>query len=422
MVNEKVFKSYDIRGTYPDQINEKFSELLAYSLAKKFNESILLATDARLSSPTLKKSFVKAYTSQGLDVYDLGIISTPAAYFALLKHKKPTVIITASHNPKEYNGFKILDKEVNPVHGDELKELRKDMKETSFKSQGNLIVLDIKKDYFDFLETFVENKDANILLDQSNGSGILESEFLEQQYNATILNKELDGNFPGHEPDPTKSSVQEKLRVKATSYDFTAIFDGDADRAIFLDEKGNYIRPEILMSVIINQANSSILYDVRSSQTLKDKCLQEGVETKLIETGRTNFLRYMKKLNSYSGVEGSGHYFFKDFEGLDSAILMIIKVANSLGKNKLSQLTQSKYYHTSEINFRVSDRKKAIQKIVDFFQNPIKKMELDGTTLVFEDYWLNIRESNTEPVIRINGEANTKEKRDWLIQKINECI
>ncbi|MFT4283058.1 MAG: phosphomannomutase/phosphoglucomutase [Candidatus Woesearchaeota archaeon] len=423
-----VFKAYDVRGIYPKEINEEFAFNFGKALAKYFDsDTVAVARDGRLSSDSLFEKLCDGINLEGKNVVNLGLISTPAAYFALINLKIPGVIITASHNPKEYNGFKVVDEKLMPVDKESgLLKIKELMTQSSKNATGGIINFDLALEYEKFLNKFKDKqKDLKIVVDQSNGSSHLESAYLKKHFNATILNSEVDGNFPGHDPDPFKKTSIDFVSKKVieSNADIGIIFDGDGDRAVFIDEKGNPLRPEIAMCLFAKKG--PILYDVRCSLSLRDVAKENNVKSYMIKAGRSFFIREMKPKNAFYGVEGSGHYFFKEFENFDSAIIMILKVLSALSNSnkKLSELTKSfsRYHHSSEVNFKVKSRDEAIEKIKQSFK-PKKLVEIDGVSLYLDDFWLNIRKSNTEPVIRINAEANSKQKVDNVIKKIKEIL
>lgn len=419
-----VFKEYDIRGIYGEQINEEFAYKLGRSIVMFFKCSeLIIAKDGRNSSDMLFESLCKGVMDQGCTVYDVGLISTPHFYFSINRFKKPGVIITASHNPKEYNGFKIMDKDLNSISlKSGLKDIKKLTENPNFQEpykKGNYIQVNTKRYYLNFLEGFTPNKNVSFILDMSSGSGKIETDFLNGKYtNCLVINSEIDGNFESHSPDPTneKTHNQIKQKILANKADFGVMFDGDADRALFFDENANPIRPELLVSVL--DLKTPILYDVRSSLSLSVVCDEKQIKSYMIKAGRSNFVEEMKRKDAYMGVEGSGHYFFKEFYYVDSAVLVILKLIQNLKIPLSVQIEKNNhYFHSGEINFKVKNRVRAIEKVKRSF-NPSQISELDGLSMYFEDVWFNIRSSNTEPVIRLNVEAKTKQKLSETINAL----
>ncbi len=435
MSYDSIFKKYDVRGIYNEVLDEDFAYKFGRALVRFLGvKEVAVARDGRHSSPSLFAELSKGILDESAKVIDLGIISTPAAYYSFWKGEyKAGVVITASHNPPEYNGFKVVKENVRPVHLDngfnEIKELMKE--DFKIKSQkGTIESKTYMKEYKHYLSSILSDtkRDMCFVFDQSNGSGWIESEFLKELYdNVTILNEKVDGSYPGHNPDPVPSKNREELvkTVLEKKARFGVIVDGDADRAMFVDEKAQFIRPEALLSVILEEHAEKILYDVRVSHALKDTAEKKGLKSKMIPCGRTIFLDNMVSENATYGVEGSGHFFFKEFNGLDSAIITIIKLLNVLSETDkpLSELVKnnSTSIHSGEINFKVKDREEALNKIKENFE-PESVSELDGLSLFFKNGWFNIRKSNTEPVIRLNAEFENQKELDKVINKIKVLV
>ncbi|MFT4261506.1 MAG: phosphomannomutase/phosphoglucomutase [Candidatus Woesearchaeota archaeon] len=424
----ELFKEYDIRGIYGEELTPDFAYKLGRSIVIFLKCSdLIIARDGRLSSDIIHQHFCKGVMDQGCNVNDIGILSTPNFYFNIMRFQKPGVIITASHNSKEYNGFKIMDQNLNAVHlGNGLKDIKKLVENKNFQEpykKGNFVHLSANKYYIEYLEKFFVDKDVSFVLDMSNGSGKVEADFLDGRYNnCIVINGDIDGNFPAHSPDPTniESQVQLKKKILENNADFGVIFDGDADRAMFFDEKANMIRPEIVVSLF--NLKEKVIYDVRSSQSLSRVCSEQDVDTFMVKAGRTNMVSDMKKHDAFIGVEGSGHYFFKEFGYVDSAILAVLKLIENL-KTPLSEYVQknTRYNHSGEINFQVKNRLKSIEKIRQEF-NDAQTLNLDGYSFYLTDSWFNIRLSNTEPLIRLNAESKTKESLTVLINKIKAIL
>ena len=422
------FKEYDVRGIYGEDITPEFAYELARNIVMHLKCSeLIVARDGRLSSDLLHEHFCKGVMDQGCSVHDIGIASTPHFYFALIKFQKPGVVITASHNPKEYNGFKIMDKELNAVSKrNGLKKIEKLMKDKNFSEpykKGNYMEIHTKKYYIDFLRSHTTDRNISFIVDSSNGSGTIEVDYLDGVYtNCQVINQNIDGNFPNHSPDPLhkQSHIQIKNKIINSEADFGVIFDGDADRAIFFDEKGDMIRPELILTLF--NITGDVLYDVRSSQSLAVHVRNQNKTAFMVKTGRSNLVADMKEKDATCGVEGSGHYFFKEFNYLDSAILAVLKLIAYI-KVPLSNFIYQKnlYHHSGELNFKVKDKVNLLQKIKTSF-NPNKLLELDGISMYFDNGWFNIRPSNTENLVRLNIEALTNEELSQYKQKLTEII
>lgn len=421
-----LFKAYDIRGVYGEELNEDFAYKLGRSLVIFLRASeLIVSRDGRLSSDVLHESLCKGIMDQGCSVHDIGTVSTPHFYYACKKFSKPGVIITASHNPRQFNGFKIINKDLEAVSSSNgLREIQRLVDNPNFQEpykKGNYLQINSKRYYLEYLKTFLVNSELSFVVDSSNGSGKVEADFLDAHFpSSVIINSEIDGNFPNHGPDPTDLTNHNMIRkeILDKSADFGVLFDGDADRAIFFDENGQEIRPEILVSLL--DLKGKVLYDVRSSQSLSRVCEDKGVSCFMIKTGRTNFASEMKKQDAYLGVEGSGHYFLKDFFYLDNPVLIILKLLSVLSKDKkVSDLVKNNtyYYHSGELNFKVKDKKSSINKVLEAFKaNQV--ITLDGYSLYLDKYWFNIRMSNTENLIRVNAEAKDQESLTEIKTKL----
>lgn len=440
-----LFKAYDIRGIYPKELDTKFAQLLAKAFVQHTNASeIAIGYDGRSSSKRLFEALVKGITAQGANVMDLGLCSTPMSYFAMIEGKYDAgIMITASHNPPNYNGFKLMGKLGRPIHsGNGAQDILELVKQGEFekaKKKGKVKKKNWSKDYTKFLRKFFLDKkkikrnlkEFKLVIDQSNGSGIVEVELLKKFFpNVKVINGRVSGNFPGHEPDPMKPQNRKQLvkEVKKTKAAMGIIFDGDADRVCFVDEKGNFVRPDILLSAMLDDIKKGkVIYDPRSSKYVKEKCSKRGLQAILSKAGRTNMTEVMRSEQAEIAGEGSGHYFFKEFKYLDCAGLAAVKILNWFLKKKdlkLSEIVQENdpYFHSGEMNFKVKNQSKAFLIMEQAFADASSVLFIDGMSAYYADYWFNIRKSNTEPVIRINAEANTKEKLDEITKKLNKII
>lgn len=425
MHKESIFKQYDIRGIYKQEFDDTFAFQLGQAVAEHFQTSAIIARDGRQSSETLQKSFIQGYTSRQ-ECFNLGLVSTPAAYFAGLKYKLPQIIITASHNPSKYNGFKIMQADGTPEDGkngglQKIKKLLKNQKKSTNQKPNLCKKLDISRDYMAFLNSKIKKISKKIIIDQSGGSGKLETECLGTYDNVKIINNEIDGKFTVHSPDPLHESSKEfiKNKIQETEGTIGAILDGDADRVIFFDEKGNHCRPEHIAAYI---TEGDTLYDVRASRSLKDTVNKKDYVAKRIAAGRSNFISQMKESGYELGVEASGHYFYKELKGTDNAALTIIKLLNKLKDHNLIRATNfPKYRHSGEHSFKVENATKSIKKVQDHFKDN-EKDNLDGLTIFGDGFWFNLRKSNTEPVIRLNLEAKSKSQMNSMYKMVKDLI
>ena len=443
-IHEEIFKQYDIRGIYPSQLTEEIAYRVGRAIVifLKANE-VVVGYDMRTSSPSLVKSLIKGITEQGADVLSVGLCSTPMLYYAS-KNKKASVMITASHNPKEYNGIKICRENAGPVSGDsgifEIKKLVLENKFQNPKAEGKVKDYDIKREYVSrHLKLAKSIGKPKIVFDFANASGILEFKpvFEKVDCEKVYMFDTLDGNLPNHDADPTKSSNLKDLAKKVIEEkaDIGIATDGDSDRVVFVDEKGNTIAGDMTIALISEEIlkenpNEKIVYEVRSSWALKESILENGGVPVIWKPGHSFLKEKMKKYDVIFGGEKSGHFIFRDagfFESPLMATFMILKLMHSK-KKKLSELVKPllKYYNngTDEINMKVNDKDFVIRKVEEHFKDA-KIFKIDGITCEYKDWWFNLRKSNTEPVIRLNLEAKTKDlfekKKKEVLKVIESC-
>ncbi len=435
-----IFKAYDIRGKYPSELNEE----TAYKIGRAFVKflkagEVCIGRDMRISSPFLFESLVEGVLDGGADVVDIGLCSTPMFYFAMGNYNiKAGIMITASHNPKDDNGLKLCRENAIPIGLDSgLAEIRKLVTDEfgEKKRIGNIIKKDITQDYSDFLWQFVEEiKDLKIVVDAANAMACVSAPILFRQLNVklTPLYFDLDGSFPNHEANPLKAENLKDLqkKVREEKADLGIAFDGDADRAFFVDENSQILPADLVAALIAKSflkknKNAKIVYDVRSSRIV-DETIREnhGIPVRC-RTGHTFMKLAMREHNAIFGGELSGHYFFRDFYFCDSALMVVITVLNILCREKkpLSELIRPfrRYYATGEINFRANNKDELIELIASYFKNG-KQSRLDGISVEYNDWWFNVRKSNTEPLLRLNLEAGTKELMEEKAHELRDFI
>ncbi len=405
---------------------------MRYTEAKR----IIVGRDVRKSSDLLFKSFSDGIIDGGGDVISIGRVSTPLLSFSVGKFHIPGAMITASHNPPEYNGFKLIDKNVLPIGYDFGLKIIADYTDELHitKHKGRLEKTDITREYIDFLLSKMENKmrRLKITIDYSNGMAgdIFEMLLSEKGITHKSINRTPDGNFPGHDPNPLHFENLKALQELAKNSDIGICFDGDGDRAVFLDESGEIISPDLITGVIaqgLEIKNQVVLCDVRTSKGVLEFIEKSGGKPERVRVGHAYARRKMREANAILGGELAGHYYFRDMFYADSGILAAIFVMNAMIKNNkpLSALVKplKKYYSTGELNFKVEEKDKIINLVADKFSDG-KKSKLDGLTIEFRDWWFNLRKSNTEPYLRLIIEADTseilEEKRDFLTGLIKD--
>lgn len=436
----EIFKAYDVRGIYPDQINEDTAYLIGRALVEYTQaEKIVVGRDMRESSKPLEKSLIKGITDQGANVIKIGLASTPLLYFASGKlDVQAGVVITASHNPAQYNGMKFCKKNAMPIgEGSGMEEIRDMVLKNNFEKtekrgkieENNLILTEYENYIINFFNKSVGKK--KIVFDFANGMGIIEKNIYERlsDYIETVyMYDELDGNFPNHEANPLKISTLEDLQKKVLEEkaDLGMAFDGDGDRIGFVDELGKVVPMDYAIGLLAKEVlkrkpGELILMDLRSSNAVKEYVEEAGGEVHRCRVGHSLIKKQMREEGAVFAGELSGHYFFEEnfkAEMTALAAIMILNLLNESGKN-LSELTKDlkRYYHSGEINSEVTDKEKIFEELKEKYKDG-KIDERDGIRIDFEDWWFNVRASNTEPKIRLNLEARNKE----LMKKKKEEI
>lgn len=443
-VNSKIFRAYDIRGVYPDEINEEFAYKLAKAFClflegKKISGPILVGNDARTSSPDLKDAFIKGVLENGRNAIDLGLCTTPLFYFSLMREKPAGgAMITASHNPKEYNGFKMHLGSGKALNGEfglpEIKNLI-DRSNNAGGRQGQKILKDFSEEYIDFAAKpffrFSRQRKKKIVAvaDASNGSSgrLLKKFFGKTGVDYIPLFFEPDGNFPNHPSDPLKKESQEQIKkeIIAKKADLGFIIDADGDRIIFLDEKGDILQSDIVYAFLLDkilQFGDKIVFSVNSSKIIKDIAKNKGTKAERIRVGRSFIPEIMKKQGIKIMAEYSGHYYFREFSNFDSSLLALSYVLGlfSSQEKPFSELLRpyQKYANCGELNFKIKNWDGLLKKLKEDYKDG-RQYFVDGLSVEYPDWWFNIRPSNTEPVARLvieadNGELLNKKKKELL--------
>lgn len=429
-INPEIFKAYDIRGIYPAEINGESAHLIGRAFAKflgKPKVKIAVGRDNRLSSLALHGSLIKGLHDSGANVIDIGLSPTPVLYFAVAHYGYDGGInITASHNPKEYNGFKLVREKAVPIGENTGLNVIKTIAE---KLTGNNLVnlaaakKNVVQDYvkFNLKEVNIKSlKPLKIVIDTANAvPGILIPE-LSRKLPIEIVHlfQKLDGNFPNHSPDPSKKENLRSLclEVKKRKADLGVAFDGDGDRIVFVDEKGKIISSDIIIALMAERIlkenlRGKILYDVRSSRSVKEVIEENGGEPVIWRVGHSFIKEKMRKDAIIFGGEFSGHFYYQKHYFCEVPLFVLLKIIEAISKSEktLSQLIRPyrRYYHSGEINFEVEDKLGKIRELKKSFGGG-KILEIDGLRVDFEDWWFNVRPSNTEPLLRLVVEAKTK--------------
>ena len=452
MIKQNIFREYDLRGIYNDEITDSD----AYTIGRSFGSFISLSNekwtvighDNRLSSPSLTDNLIKGITDTGVNVYNLGLVTTPMCYFMRKYLNSNTgIMVTASHNPKEYNGFKIAFNKIGNAYGKYIREFRDFTNKGEFKSGSGIVKnIDLRDKYLDLIKNSVDigMRKVKVVFDCGNGTGsIIIKDILDRIPNIEyeLLYCESDGNFPNHHPDPTVHSNLIDLgnKVKELGYDLGVGIDGDADRVGIVDENGNPIDTDLYMIIVYRYLNKILknrkaLFDVKCSKALIDELVKLDIEPIMYRTGNSYSNMMMQKGDFDFGGEYSGHVFFRDkFPGFDDGIyagIRMIEIISNTGKSISSLLEGiNKYYSTEEIKIPASDDIKNIivEKVKQYcIDKNYSFKDIDGIRVEFDDSWGLIRVSNTGPNLTIRFEAKTenrlKEIQDEFTSLINRLL
>ncbi len=443
----KAFHAYDIRGIYGEEFTKEDVYKIGFFLPELLNtKKVLIGRDARTSSPEIFEYLCKGINDAGADVQDAGLTTTPMIYWATAKYDfKASVMITASHNSKEYNGLKVSRKNAMPVRYEnglnqiEAKILNNEPVQVE-SNRGKIVNFDITQDYIEFLNQYVyDYSNLKIAVDCSNGmAGLIIKEFLKDH--PTYINLEIDGTFPNHDPNPLvmKNVQQLQETVLKEKCDVGVIFDGDADRVMFVDEHGKFISPDLMIAVLAHYfleekgLEGNVLQDIRTSKSVTEYIENFGSKVHTWRVGRAFAAEKLKEIDGIFGGELAGHYYFRDFYFSDSGImacLLILRIISKFKKKgiKLSELINqiSKYESSGEINFTLNQKMEAMESVKDFFtknEEVTAFFDFDGYRIEFKDWWFNIRPSNTEPYLRLLVEAINKDLLDEKLDKITSII
>ena len=435
-----IFKAYDIRGIYPEQLNAEMAErigraFVVHTGAKK----VVIGRDMRPHSVPLFEALAKGVMAQGADVIDIGLCSTPMSYHANGKlGADGSIMITASHNPAEWNGFKLCRKGAVPISGAtgiaDIEALALANEWTDAEKPGTLSTYDIAQEYASFLRSHAKmDRKLKVVVDYANAMGSYEIAGIEDLFEIIPMYKELDGTFPNHEANPLHTSTLDALRakVKETGADFGAGFDGDADRCGFVDDQGEIIPMDmftalIAQDILSTDKGATILYDLRSSRAVPECIAEHGGRPVMSRVGHAFIKAQMREENAVFAGELSGHYYFRENFVAESQGLAMIKLANLICKEnqKVSTMVdplRKKYVQSGEINSKVADVPAILNAIKEKYSDG-NMFELDGISVEYSNWWFNVRASNTEPLLRLIVEADTKElmeeKRDTLLALI----
>ena len=432
------FKAYDIRGIYRHDLDES----LAYDIGQAFvshlaAKKVVVGHDMRIHSPTLCDAMIQGMMALGTQVISIGLCSTPMLYFANAHlDVDGSVMVTASHNPAEWNGFKLCRESAMPVSRESgLREIEERIKTRNFlppRSDGNKQVYQIHDAYTRKLEPYIQFTDKpKIVMDFANAMGSIEVAGIRDYFRVIPLYEAIDGSFPNHEANPLNPTTlvglsQAVQRHKAA---FGVAFDGDGDRCCFIDECGRIIPMDLSTALfaqaILEKEQGKVLYDLRSSWIVAETIEASGGKAIQSRVGHAFIKRQMRDCNAIFAGELAGHYYFRDMSFSESSALALIMMSNIIhnAQQTLSELLKPlrKYANSGELNFTVQNIESLLEKIASHYKNG-EQSTLDGIKVEFENWWFNIRPSNTEPLLRLIVEAKElrlmQEKRDELISLI----
>lgn len=423
----EAFKDADIRGVYPSEIDE----VVAYRVARAFVEEfswrrLLVARDMRESSPSLRAAFVAGARDSGAEVVDIGLVDTPALYYASGAYQMPGVMITASHNPRSYNGLKLVKPGAVPLTNQSgLRSIKTRIKANAFttpKQRGGYIKKSLLREYGSYVKATVPlNKQmpVKIVVDAGNGmAAVLDKLFKQLPIAIEPLFFTLDGTFPNRASNPTLAKNQKTIKrtLKEGSYDFGVSFDGDADRLAFFDERGRYINSAVVGALLAEQflqqnPKAAFIYTVFTSRIYEETIRQYGGIAKRARVGHAFIKERMRSHDAVFACEHSAHFYFKDNYYADSGILALLYVVAAYQKaqevsegTSFSELLQpfSRYHQTEEVLVPVLDKVAALQAVVDHYQTrqPEKIVRYDGVTVQFSNVWFTVKPSVTEDALK----------------------
>jgi phosphomannomutase len=440
-IDTSIFKDYDIRGTYPDQLNGKVAKSIAAAIVRKFQpKTVAICRDMRTSGSEIRDALVEVFTKAGINVFDAGLTGTELAYYiAGTADYDMVIMISASHNPSQYNGLKMVLKGPVAVSGDtglkEIKDLLHEGPLPDAPVAGALTQIDPFAQWKEKVLSLVDTqelKPLSVVVDAGNGMAgkLVPIVFEGLPLKVTPLYFELDGTFPHHTPNPLVESNNKELiaKVKELQADIGLTFDGDADRVFFVDNTGRFVSGSIITALLAKhylQKNpgATILYSAVCGRIVPETVQKFGGKSERVRVGHSFMKAYMKEYKAVFAGEHSAHYYHQDYFNSESGVLtalMVLLLISTEGK-KFSELVAEfdTYPSSGEINFKVPDSQKTIEFIRSSHANAKSTDELDGLSVWYDQYWFNIRVSKTEPLIRLNVEADTQE---LLKQKTDELI
>ena len=430
-IKDSLFKEYDLRGIVGDEITPDVSYKIglgygSYVQLKGYTK-VIVGYDNRLSSKYLTDKLINGLLDSGINVINLGLVTTPMFYCAKYKLGLDTgIMVTASHNPKEYNGYKVSFDNIGNAYGDKIRDLRDYIKKEDFLSgNGTLTNYDIKEDYLKLIKDSISiKKKLKAVVDCGNGTAsvIVKDVFKMFDLDIEYLYCDSDGNFPNHHPDPSKEENMKDLSKKVfeLGYDLGIAFDGDADRVGFVDNLGNYYSADYylaIMSTYMKDNLDRLLFDVKCSKMLIDSCEENNIKPCIYKTGASYTNKEMKEKNYILGGEYSGHIFFRDkWPGFDDGIyagLRLIEMLSNVDVKLCDMIGKLNSYENEYVEYLIDiDKKDKIVNRVKYYAQDMdyKFIDIDGVRIEVDDGFALIRGSNTQPILTLRFEANTKDR------------
>jgi phosphomannomutase len=430
-LDPSIFKAYDVRGIYPTQLDAETARRIGRAFVDYLGaRRIAVGRDVRASSPEVAAAFVRGARSQGSDVIDVGVVGTDVLYYAVASGDLDGgAIVTASHNPKEYNGLKMVRRGALALSGDAgIKEIREAVMAGRFaddpEPRGGLAARDVLDDYarhcLGFIDTALVPR-LKVVFDAGNGMGSVAARRIFERLPLERVEMffEPDGTFPNHPPDPLEEANRRDLvaRVRAEGADVGIAWDGDADRCFFIDDTGEFVPGDFVTAILgeafcMKQAGARIIYDVRASRAVGERVAAAGGTALVNRVGHAFIKHRMREENAVFGGEVSGHFYFRDNWYADNGMIPALLLLEMLGRRaqRLSELLRplrERYHISGEINSRVADVPGALQRLRERYRDG-RQSELDGLSIDYDDWHLNVRPSNTEPLLRLNLEAGSR--------------
>lgn len=434
-----IFKAYDIRGIYGDTLTPELAFRIGRAFATFLSpRKVVIGRDMRPHSKPLFDELSRGLTLQGVDVVDIGVVSTPMCYHATgLLGVDGSIMITASHNPGEWNGFKLCRENAIPISGATgIQEIERIAMSQAFAPEaaapGQITCFDILPAYKRHILQFADiRRPLKVCIDFANAMGIVEAKVFEDILPSDRLFDTLDGSFPNHEANPLDLHTFADLtaRMRVGGYDFGCAFDGDADRVGFTDENGDIISMDIITALIaasiLEKEKGVVFYDLRSSWAVKEVIAESGGTPRMSRVGHAFIKQQMRDAGAIFAGELSGHYYFRENYSTESTALAVLHIANLVSQSgkKLSELVKPvrRYFASGEINSEVADPAAVFPRLRQAFPGG-RVIELDGLSIEFDTWWFNVRMSNTEPLCRLNLEAATGDemqaRRDQVLALI----